>query len=796
MNTQRDHTPSPHWMNPPDEIRTLIDVTPTPALSMSKDKKWLLLLQRAQYPPIAILSQPELKLAGLRFNPSTYSNHRLPGYIGLSLKDLKTLEELPIEGLPQHPNINNVSFSHDSSKLAFTQCDPDGLSLWMVDVNSRQAQKIPLPTAISDVIGSPYSWIYGTNKILVKSVKKITDTPPVSESTPSGPVIMESSNENKPARTYQDLLRNPHDEALFEYYTTCELITWDYVEERCSHLDISGIITQVSISPDGNYMLVFSLHKPFSYTVPCDRFPIKVDLYTRDGKFIRTISDLPLAENIPIAFGSVREGARSIHWRSDSAAKIYWTCALDKGNPTIESEYRDEIFSLESPFDETIQPKSVFKTRLRFSNIEWANDQLAIYSEWWWPTRKAVIYKWSPSDPNAQEVLFDYSFEDSYNDPGNVETNSNAYGRSVITTNASQDCIYLCGLGASDEGNRPFLDELNINSKVKKRLWQSEAPYYELPSGILDVDQHLLITRRESNTERPNYFIRNWETHALRAITHFPDLYPSLNGIKKELIRYKRADGIDLTGILYLPKDFKPHSDPPLPVLMWAYPREYKSAQAASQVTDSPFSYPIVHWASPMMWVNRGYAIFDDFGVPIVSEGDAEPNESFVSQLQLNAKAAVDTLVTMGVADPKKIAVGGHSYGAFMTANLLIHTDLFAAGIARSGAYNRTLTPFGFQSEDRTLWEASDTYLKMSPFLYANKINAPLLMIHGDADNNMGTHTMQSERFFAALRGNGMPARLVLLPLESHAYLAKESIFHTLWEMDNWLENHVKNNKQ
>lgn len=130
-----------------------------------------------------------------------------------------------------------------------------------------------------------------------------------------------------------------------------------------------------------------------------------------------------------------------------------------------------------------------------------------------------------------------------------------------------------------------------------------------------------------------------------------------------------------------------------------------------------------------------------------------------------------------------------------MTANLLAHSDLFRAGIARSGAYNRTLTPFGFQSERRTFWEAPEMYAKVSPFWYADKIKEPILLIHGEADNNQGTFPIQSERMFAAIRGNGGTARLVMLPLEAHGYAAKESTEHTLFEMVQWFDKWVKNAK-
>lgn len=228
---------------------------------------------------------------------------------------------------------------------------------------------------------------------------------------------------------------------------------------------------------------------------------------------------------------------------------------------------------------------------------------------------------------------------------------------------------------------------------------------------------------------------------------------------------------------------------------MWAYPAEFKSADAAGQVKDSPYKFNRISYWGPQAFLTMGYTVLDNFSVPIVGEGDKEPNDTYIPQLVASAEAAVDEVVRRGVADRNRIAVGGHSYGAFMTANLLTHTRLFKAGIARSGAYNRTLTPFGFQAEERNYWQAPDVYNAMAPFNYADHIKDALLMIHGEQDNNSGTFPIQSERMYAAVKGLGGTARLVLLPNEAHAYRARESIMQMLAEMNNWLETYVKQAK-
>ncbi|HHS96104.1 MAG TPA: S9 family peptidase, partial [Phaeodactylibacter sp.] len=506
----------------------------------------------------------------------------------------------------------------------------------------------------------------------------------------------------------------------------------------------------------------------------------------------KKIAQKGLAENIPKGFGAVVTGPRSFSWRADRPATLVWVEAQDGGDPNKEATIRDQLFMLEAPFDKA--PIESIRFALRYGGITWGDGDLAMAYEWWWKDRKIITSRWQPDGkPSDKSIFFEHSWEDRYNDPGDFETERNQYGRSVLMTADGGVSLYLSGQGASPQGNRPFIDVIHIESKEKKRLWQSQAPYYEYPVGVLDKEKALVLTRRESKKERPNYFLRNLRDGSIEQITHFENPYKALEGVHKELVKYKRADGIELTGTLYLPAGYDKEKDGRLPVFMWAYPREYKSADAAAQVKDSPYEFIRIYWGSPLFWVTQGYAIFEDFGMPIIGEGAEEPNETFVQQLNAGAEAAINHLVEMGIADRERIAVGGHSYGAFMTANLLAHTDLFAAGIARSGAYNRTLTPFGFQSEERTFWESPETYFKMSPFMHADKIKTPLLLIHGQADNNSGTFPMQSERFFAALKGHGARVRLVMLPHESHGYRARQSIMHMLWEMTEWLDKYVKN---
>ena len=782
------------YQTPPDGIADLIDAPPTPSTRISPDYSTILLLDRPNLPSIEELGQEELRLAGLRINPKTNGSSRSSYYYGMTLRPMQGVRapERKVQGLPKNVRIENVSWSPNNKFILFTNTIATGIELWMVDVATANAKKLTEAIINDAMRGNPYRWFSDGNTILYKSVVEGRGEVPKETTKPFGPTIQFNEGKAAPVRTYQDLLKNKHDEALFEYFASSQLIKLDLSTGASSPFSQPGIVSSFSPSPNGAYVMLSMIEKPFSYIVPYSRFPFNMSILTNTGKLVRTVAEIPAGENIPKGFGATREGPRSFTWRADQPAMLYYVEAQDGGDPKKEVEIRDMLYVLNAPFD--AEANAVIPFKLRYGGITWGNDGLAMAEEWWWQNRQLITSQWNPSDPKAgKSVIWDRSWEDSYNDPGSFEMKRNKYGRSVLMTADNGKSLFLTCMGASPEGNRPFVDKFDIETKQSDRLWRSEAPFYERPLAIFDAEQGLVLTLRESNDVQPNFYVRNLKSGDLKQITHFPNPYESLKGLQKELIKYTREDGVELTGTLYLPPNYDKEKDGPLPCFMWAYPREYKSANAASQVKDSPYEFTRVWWGSPILWVTQGYAVFDDFGMPIIGEGDEEPNETFVQQLTSGAEAAIDKLVGMGVVDRDRIGVGGHSYGAFMTANLMAHTDLFAAGIARSGAYNRTLTPFGFQSEERTFWEAPETYFKMSPFMYADKIKEPLLLVHGEADNNSGTYPMQSERFFAALKGHGATVRMVMLPHESHGYRARESVMHMAWEMSTWLDKYVKN---
>ncbi len=781
------------YQQPPKEILDLVDAPAAPSALFDSKNENIILFHSGRYKSIAELSETELRLAGLRINPVTNIGSRTGYSTNITLMKVGESEERPVSGLPDNPLIANASFSPDERKMAFTITTATGVELWVLDIEAANAKKLTGPVLNAN-LGNPADWFKSGDKLLVRFLPD--DRKPLIDkriAVPTGPRVSVADGTKAQNRTYQDLLSDKADEFNFEQLLRSELYTVD-LEGNKKLWKETAMYTAATFSPDGEYVLVETLHRPFSYLVTLDRFPHKTTVYDKDGNKIKVVRDVPLEEVRPQGFMAVTKEIRNLGWRSDKPSTLFYAKALDEGDPEKEVEYRDEVFSLDAPFDG--EPVSILKTIQRLGRITWGNDQIAIATDNWWNTRNEKTYLFNPSKPDVKpEILFDLNSNDRYNDPGSFVRKRNELGQ--YTLDIHKNKLYLTGRGYSPEGIRPFFDEFDLKIKETKRLWRADGKEtLESIVRVLDAKNGVLLTRIEASTTFPNYFIRNTKKLiAPQQITFFKNPIESLKGVSKEVITYKRDDGIELSGTLYLPASYDREKKEKLPMLLWAYPREFKDKSTAGQVTSSPHTFTFPSYGSIVFWVTRGYAILDGAAFPIVGEGDKEPNDTFIKQLVANAKAAIDAVDELGYIDPERVAVGGHSYGAFMTANLLSHCDLFAAGIARSGAYNRTLTPFGFQSEERTYWQAPEIYYDMSPFMHADKMKTPLLLIHGEADNNSGTFPLQSERYFNALKGLGATVRLVMLPKESHGYAARESILHMLWEQDQWLEKYVKNKK-
>ncbi|KAF8039709.1 hypothetical protein BT93_B2045 [Corymbia citriodora subsp. variegata] len=798
---------------PPPEIRDIVDALPLPVLSFSPQREKILFLKRRALPPLAELARPEEKLAGIRIDAKCSTRSRISFYTGMGIHQLlpddKLGPEKEVYGFPDGAKINFVTWSNDGRHLSFCiRFDEEDnssskLQLWIADVETGKARPLfESPEIHLNAVFDNFSWI--DNSTLVVCTIPLGRGEP-----PKKPLVLSNEQKNViQVETFQDLLKDEYDKDLFDYYARSQLLLVT-LDGKAKEIGPPAVYTSIDPSPDGKYLLISSIHRPYSFFVPYGRFPKKVDIWTADGQFVRELCDLALAEDIPIAHNSVRKGMRSICWRADKPSTLYWVETQDGGDAKVEVSPRDIIYTQPAEPLEGEQPEVLHKVDLRYGGVSWCDDSFALVYESWYKTRRTRTWVIPPESKDTNpRILFDRSSEDVYSDPGSPMLRRTPAGTHVIAKvkkeNGEGTYVLLNGSGATPEGNIPFLDLLDINMGSKKRIWQSDKEKYfetvvallsDQNDGDISLDQLKILTSKESKTENRQYYVMSWPDRKACQITDFPHPYPQLASLQKEMIRYKRNDGVQLTATLHLPPNYDLSKEGPLPCLVWAYPGEFRSKDAAGQVRGSPNEFAGITQTSPLLWLARRFAILSGPTIPIIGEGEEEANDRYVEQLVASAEAAVAEVIRRGVAHPNKIAISGHSYGAFMTANLLAHApQLFCCGIARSGAYNRTLTPFGFQNEDRTLWEATNTYVEMSAFMSAHKIKKPILLIHGEEDGNSGTLPMQSERFFNALKGHGALCRLVVLPFESHGYAARESVMHVLWETDRWLQKYCVSN--
>ncbi|NJC24615.1 S9 family peptidase [Neolewinella antarctica] len=781
------------YQTPPDDILKLVDVPLAPSVLMDKDKKMMVLIYRDAYKSIADLSQTELRLGGLRIDPQTNIGSRVTYYNSVAVGATAGGTEVrEVTGLPEKPRLTNFNWSPDYRQVAMTHTTAEGVEVWLLDVATGAAQRVTnaAERAVNANMGDVINWAKDGKSMLVKFLpqdrKSLIDG---ATAVPTGPTISTADGKKAQNRTYQDLLKNPNDEHNFEQLARSE-IHRVYPDGRTERWLPTDMYRNLSYSPDGAYVMVSHVQRPFSYLVPYYRFPTVTTVYDQTGKVVRVVNDVPLIEDLPKGFMATEPGRRNVSWRADKAAELTYVQALDEGDPANEVDFRDEVFTLSAPF--AGEGKSILKTTNRYAGIAWGNDNTAVAYDRWWDTRNTKTYVFNPSDADqSPKVLFDRNYQDRYSDPGSPVYERNEYGRSVLALDG--DHAFMLGDGYTENGQYPFLHKIDLSSGDAEELYVSKMEGKVEDLQDFDPKTGRLQVRIESPVDYPNYYFRDVNSGDMTQITNFENPFAALGNVHKEVITYAREDGLELTGTLYLPVGYDKEKKEKMPMILWAYPREFKDKASAAQNTSNPNEFIYPYYGSPVYWVTRGYVVLDDAAFPIVGEGDTEPNDSFRKQLVANGKAAIDAVDALGYIDRERVAVGGHSYGAFMVANLLSHSDLFAAGIARSGAYNRTLTPFGFQSEQRSYWEAPAVYNTMSPFMHAEKMKTPLLLVHGEADNNSGTYPLQSERYFNALKGLGATVRLVMLPKESHGYRAKESILHLLWEQDQWMEKWVKN---
>jgi dipeptidyl aminopeptidase/acylaminoacyl peptidase len=772
---------------PPKEVADMLLAQRPAAVSIDNKGEWMLLSETNSYAAMEDLAAPELKIAGLRINPRNAGPSRQSLIHTLKLRNAVTEKEYAIGGLPQPLKATAVSWSPDQQKISFLQMNQDRIDLYVISVAQQKAIRINR-TPINAVLNR-YQW-KDNNTLLYFTCTQPASAAPAKPEVPAGPAIQENSGKASPRPTFQDLIKSPHDEALFAFYAQAQLVSNSGGTE--TRLGNPALYKSLSVSPDKKYFLLEIIVPPFSYTVPATGFASRVVITDANGKFIKELAQLPSSETAPGGNDNVQNVPRSFDWRDDEPSTLTWCEPLDGGLIKNEATYRDAVYALSAPF--TGDKKKLFATKLRYSNTIWGHEGLALVTEGLRSKQLTALDRFNPITEDLERIMT-RNTTNAYANPGNPLTRQNEFGKQVLwTIDKGNKVLMINNTGSSPKGDLPFLLSFDVHTKKADTLWRCKEKSFETIVKVIDAEKGVLITQRESEKEVPNYYRTRLGTAAgSEALTQFKDPYPAMAGVRKQKIVYKRADGITLTGELYLPKGYDAKRDGKLPVLIWAYPAEFNSAADAAQIRGSEHRFTYLNGGSPVFYVTQGYAVLNNAEMPIVAtSSEAKPNDNFIEQLTLNASAAINALDSMGVGDPARVAVGGHSYGAFMTANLLAHTKLFKAGIARSGAYNRTLTPFGFQNEDRNYWEAPELYNRMSPFSYANQIKTPLLLIHGEMDNNTGTFPIQSERMFNAIKGHGGTSRYVSLPYESHGYTGKENLLHVLAEQFEWLEKFVK----
>jgi dipeptidyl aminopeptidase/acylaminoacyl peptidase len=777
------------YQKPPRAVLDVLDAPPPPAVALGPTREHLFFIQGVRYPSIAEVAAPMLRLAGLRIDPQTNGPHLTPRVIALAIQTIAD-GQLKTVALPGDGHFGTPDLSADGRRFALTNTTPRGIELWVGDVRAATIRPVPGVT-LNTVYGDAIQWLPDGRTLLCQTIPANRGQPPAPPPVPPGPTVQESAGgKAAPVRTFQDMLQNSHDEELFDYYATSQLALVDTDSGRVTPLGAPAIFAEAEPSPDGQRFLVMRVQRPYSYLHPVTSFPHDIEVWNRSGRVVHTVAKLPLQDKVPIE--GVPTGPRNVHWRPTEPGTLVWVEALDEGDPKKKVPHRDRVRTLKAPFADA--PTGLTKVEHRFAGLAWGQSGAALLRDYDRDRRWGRTYRLGVDEPDHPlKLIWERSVQDRYHDPGIPLMRTLPNGKRVLWQQGS--ALFLAGAGASPGGDRPFLDRYDLTTGKTERLFHCGEQQYESVLALLSEDGSKFLTRHETTTEPPNFFVREAGREEPRALTQFADPTPQLRGITKQLVTYKRADGVPLSFTLYLPpgRGTREAGRPGerLPTVLWAYPLEFNTADTAGQVTGSPYRFTTFAGPSHLFFLLQGYAVLDGATMPVV--GDPETaNNTFIDQIVASAKAAIDKAVEMGVTDRDRVGVGGHSYGAFMTANLLAHSDLFRAGIARSGAYNRTLTPFGFQNERRTLWEASAVYAKMSPFQYAHTIRAPLLLIHGAADNNPGTFPMQSERMYQAVRGNGGTVRLVFLPHEAHGYLARESVEHTLYEMLTWFDRYVK----
>jgi dipeptidyl aminopeptidase/acylaminoacyl peptidase len=724
------------------DIEHLLEAEPLPPVVVDPTGRYAVLVHERQLLPMGRLAEPAIELAGHMINPLTGAAHAPLDYYGLTLIDLGSREQIPLV-LPRDAVFGYPKWAPDGSRFAFTLTRSRGTELWIGEPGEARARL--LASAIDGARGSPCVWTADSRRLLCRFVafrdnRRVFDAIAdrlAGEALPGEPTILSEGQTKRLLETQLGLV--------------------DSVSSQRYSIGAPAAFESVVPAPGQAFLLVTRIAEPYPQVTGLNVAERVVEIWDRFGRLVRR---LPTR-------------ARAVEWRASKPATLTWVEQRDDA---------DHIMVLAPPYSGS--PLEAFELPNRFSGLRWIGDSsAALVSDYDSSRRRTDLwYVDFDATDSAPRLVTGYS-SDSARLPL-MTTDS----RGFATLRAYGNGFYLRGEELDGPRRRPFLEHVALDTGTRRRVWQAGEEGFEGLVEILSPDAQLLLTRRETSTAPPNYFVSASTRPVHWPLTHFEHPAPPLAAAHHVRLEYRRDDGVDLAASLYLPPGYQRGS--PLPLVLWAYPRQISAGDAA-KIIGAEGTFMTFARAFRLFFLLRGYAVLDDVSMPIIgSEGEA--NDTFVEQVVANAAAAIDAAESTGLIDAKRVGVAGHSYGAFMVANLLAHSRLFAAGVAMSGAYNRTLTPFGFQTERRTLWQATETYLAMSPLLYSDNIEAPLLLVHGLKDDNAGTSPQQSLQFYQAIRGNGGDVELLLLPWEGHSYRGRESVLKTAAQMLRWFDDHLK----
>ena len=795
--------PSNDYLRPPVVVQELFDRDKNLAEldRISPNGSHFLIPFSDELSSLELMARRTLRLGMLELMPEVDREWRLATY-GIRGYDVYALEERRRWSIdvPEGSFVSDAIWSPDGSRLAFLAHLAESTQVWTADVSTGAAERLSDARVMATLAarggaGVPsrmLQWM-PDGSVLALLVPTGRGSEPEADPVPTGPIVRRTREKATPTRTLPFLLRSEHDADLFRYYTTAQLARLSSGQAP-QPIGDPAMYLSIALSPDGGHILAEQLVEPFSYIVGYTSFGRDLNVLNLDGDVVSTIRQIPLYESSERDNRPEANLPREVAWRPDGRG-LSWLArtpnAAEEGDDTGDTEQQDRVMGVEAPFVVT-EAKVLTSTEGRFSDLHFDAAGDRFFAEITEDGERPILAYDMSVEPAAGQVLVSYDQDNVLELPGEILTRQDGNGITTVMMSSNGQSAYLRGSGYREQFSpQPFVDRVEIANGATTRLFEGAAETFDWPLTPLNDDLTRMIVSREMSSMVPDSYL--WSTEgAWENLTQNVDPYPEITAAQRIDFEFTRRDGLTVQARISLPTDYQ--SGERVPAIFWTYPREYASAEEYKQASIrarnhnafSPLSF--LRWSD--IWLTQGYAVvYPD--IPILGQV-GRFNAHFVADMTETMYAAIRKVDEMGYVDVDRIGHGGHSYGAFATANLLAHTPFFKAGIAGDGAYNRTLTPMTFQGEQRFIWDAPTTYLEISPFFYADQIHSPLLMYHGEQDNNSGTFLIQSERMMQALTGLGKKAALYIYPFESHGPRAKENYLDLWTRWLEWFDLYVK----